>query len=89
MMYRFIRKCSRDPYPEEEELEEIYDDIIGNLMICSDHLPEGIVSTPPSSILNLMDPQLMTSESLINLIRDRLMNQQLSGSSEAMNTIIR
>ena len=70
------------PRPEEKTLEEIiYEDIIGNLMICPDHRPEGIISFPPSSILCLANPELVSSEQMICLVRERL-NHKLSGSEE-------
>ena len=74
--------CNRDPYPEEEALKEIYDDIIGNLIVIPDHRPEGILSIPHSSIFSLTNPQLMTSEHMITLVRERL-NQQISESEDA------
>lgn len=81
------RYFGRNPLPEEEALEATYRDIIGNLMICPDHRPEGILSVPHSSFVSLMNPQLMVSEHMISLVRDRL-NQQLSEKDEA-NTNIR
>ena len=81
------RYLGRDPLQEEEALEAIYRDIIGNLMICPDHRPEGVLSVPHSSFVSLMNPQLMKSEHMISLVRDRL-DQQLSGNNEA-NTNIR
>ena len=66
----------RDACPEKSALEKMYDDIIGNLIVIPDHCPEGILSIPYSSIFDDMDPQLMTSENMITLVRGRL-NQQI------------
>ena len=72
----------QEPRPEENTLEEIvYEDIIGNLMICPDHRPEDIISFPHSSILYLANPELVSSEQMICLVRERL-NHKLSGSEE-------
>ena len=85
-MASLSRYLGRDPLPEEEALEAIYRDIIGNLMICPDHRPEGVLSVPHSSFVSLMNPQLMKSEHLISLVRDRV-DQQLSGKDEAKTNI--
>ena len=76
----------QEPQPEEKALKEAYHDIIGNLIICPEHHPEGILSIPHSSIISLLNPQLMTSEHLIGLVKEKL-DQQLVGSEEANPTI--
>ncbi len=90
-MSRFSKNVlHRKPFPEELALEQIFDEIIGNLMICpEEHFPERFFSHPKnSSIVSLVNPQLMKSEYLINLIREQL-NQKLSESSEVEKTIVR
>ncbi len=76
------RIFGKELQPEDQALEDVYSDIIGNLIICPEHRPKGILSIPHSSIISLLNPQLMTSEYLIELVREKL-NQQLSGSKEA------
>jgi len=76
----------QESQPEEKALKEAYHDIIGNLINCPEHRPEGILSIPHSSIIFLLNPQLMASEHLIELVREKL-NQQLSGSKEAIPDI--
>ena len=74
------RILGKELQPEEKALEDVYNDIIGNLIICPEHRPGGILSIPHSSIISLLNPQLMTSEHLIGLVREKL-DKQLFGSA--------
>ena len=73
----YFGRNSPIPDLEEESFNQTYNDIIGNLILCPDHRPEGIISVPLSSFLSLTIPEFVSSQHLINFVRDHL-SQHLS-----------
>jgi len=77
-----------NPHPEETAFEQLYNDIIGNLLICPDHRPEGIVAAHHSSIFSATYPHMISSQYMISQVRARL-TEHLSRVSKEIGINIR